>query len=660
MKLRSPLGRGAGVPSCTLRSLAVRISLLFAVSPLTHAQSLTTAAVEPVFVTATKRAQPVADVQASVQVITREELASYAGMNVTEALQLAVGVDARPTGANSTVQIRGFSAGAGSPVLVLIDGMRRTAKYGGVNLNLLPLESVERIEIVRGPMSALYGADAAGGVINIITKPVSAAPPGSGSVRLTLGTMEREQRETATAGATLHAATGALRHRLSAEVRRREAFRYDRSTVLADLGRIEEQFLNYAGEWVGSSGMRLGWTLEGTWQRDTAPGLLAASPPTRPQPVPFTAYERETRHYADIRLATPLGPGELTIEASHGHSDGATTRAFPTIEETDYTQSEIRARYAVGLGAHQLILGAGQARDDLAVTILANPRARTTRHAFVQDEWRIGYGLRALVGLRHDDTSDFGSVTTPRLSLAWSEGPFTARVGYGEAFRAPSALELYSRFFRGRFVIVGNPNLRPERNESIEAALAWSTRTASAELVLFDAKVRDLIQTVTKPRLPSDPPSVTLRSEYSNVARARLKGAEFTARARLALGWDAFLGYDYLDAHDALTGARLTNRARANLRASLRYTSGPWQAELRHRQWFDFYAADPALRTAPPFNAGHQLTDVRLAWQVNRSLNLAFGIDNLFDKPQPKNWSSVGGTMEPAGRFFYTTLRYGF
>jgi outer membrane cobalamin receptor len=593
------------------------------------------AALETVFVTASKRPEAIADVQASVQVITREDLATYAGMSVTEALQLAVGVDARPAGANSTVSIRGFFTNAGSPVLVLVDGMRRTAKYGGVNLNLLPLESVERIEIVRGPMSALYGADAAGGVINLITKPVERAQPGSGSVRLTAGTMAREQRETLTGGATAYFAAGPTYHRVSAEVRRREAFRYDPTSFFADLGRIEEQFVNYAGAWSPAAGQRLSWALEGTWQRDTAPGRLAASPPSRPQPVIYTGYERETRHYGELRYEAAVGPGELTFEASLGRSEAATTRAYPTIETTDYRQGEVRARYRVEHGAHAVIAGLGAARDDVAVTITPTANARTTRHVFLQDEWRLARSWRLLAGLRHDDSSDFGAVTTPRLSLAWQEGPYSARIGYGEAFRAPSVLELSSRFFRGRFLIVGNPALRPERNESTEVAVAWNSGQADAELVLFDARVRDLIQTVAKPRLPSDPASVSLRSEYANVARARLRGAEFTTRARLAQGVDAVLGYDTLDARDAQTDARLTGRTRANLRLGLRWTQGPWQADLRHRHWFGYYAANPNDRLAPPFSANHSVTDLRLAWRWRPGSELAFGIDNLANRRQP-------------------------
>ncbi len=140
-------------------------------------------ALQPVVVTATSREQPIQDVQATVEVIGADALRGFAGTTVTEALQYASGVDARPNGTNTFVAIRGFIANAGNPVLVLVDGLRRTAKYGTTNLNMIQLEDIDRVEIVRGPMSALYGADAAGGVINVITKAPRPGDAFGGSAR---------------------------------------------------------------------------------------------------------------------------------------------------------------------------------------------------------------------------------------------------------------------------------------------------------------------------------------------------------------------------------------------------------------------------------------------------------------------------------------------
>ena len=613
-----------------------------------------------VVITASNRAQPIADVQAAVQVISQQELQRYPGTSLTEALMLAAGVDARPNGANSTLAIRGIITNAGSPVLVLVDGLKRTAKYAGSNLNLIALEDVERIEIVRGPMSALYGADATGGVVNIITKPVGSAREGSGSVRATLGGTRGGQRETAIAGSTLHFGLAGAKHRVSLEQRDRGLFRYDPGAATTDLSEIEQTFASYSGELALTPDHHLGWNAEYMRQRDTSPGLLAAAPPARPTPTPFDGYEAERRTFHALRWRGALGPGQLSADVSTGRSVGSTTRSFPTIETTDYRQRQAQARYALDIGSHSLLVGAGRTTDDLAISITSQRTERSNDHLLIQDEWRIGAGFKLLAGLRQDRFSDFGSVSTPRVALNWTQGPWTVRLGHGEAFRAPSVLEQYSRFFRGRFLIIGDPNLKPEENRTDEIALAWNGQQGSAELTVFDSRVDNLIQTVTRPREASDPPSVTSRSQYANVAKARLKGAELQGRWRLRDPLTVQWGIDYLDAADASTGARLTQRARWLGRLGVRQEFGSVAAEVRTRQYRGYWNADPAIRGSTPFETSYGTVDLRLDWKAAPGLTLAAGIDNVGDRRQPVNWSNTGATMDPPARFFYLSGRYLF
>jgi outer membrane receptor for ferrienterochelin and colicin len=619
-----------------------------------------TDAPQTVVITASNRAQPIADVQAAVQVISQQELQRFAGTSLTEALMLAAGVDARPNGANSTLAIRGIITNAGSPVLVLVDGLKRTAKYAGTNLNLIALEDVERIEVVRGPMSALYGADATGGVVNIITKPVGTAREGSGSVRTTLGQTRGGQRETATAGATLNFGLAGARHRVSVEQRERGLFRYDTNAVLADLSDIDQTFASYSGELAFSPDHHRGWTTETMKQRDTSPGLLAAAPPTRPTATPFEGYEDERRTFHALRWRGALGPGQLSADVSTGRSVGSTTRSFPLIETTDYRQQQAQLRYALELGAHSLLVGAGRTVDDLAISITSQRTERSNDHLLVQDEWRIGAGFKLLAGLRHDRFNDFGSLNTPRVALSWTQGPWTLRLGHGEAFRAPSVLEQYSRFFRGRFLIVGDPNLKPEENVTDEIAVAWNGRQGSAELTLFDSRVDNLIQAVTRPREATDPASVTSRSQYANVAQARIQGAELQGRWRVTESFTTQWGVDFLDATDASTGTRLTQRARWLGRLGARYDFGAVAAEVRTRQYRGYWNADPAIRGSAPFASSYGTVDLRVDWKAAPGLTLAAGIDNLGDRRQPLNWSNTGATMDPPARFVYLSGRYLF
>ena len=120
-----------------------------------------------IMVTASRVEQAVVDVNASVQVITADQLKAYSGRSLSEVLQFATGTIVRDLGSSSSISIRGFENGH---TLLLVNGLRRTEKYAGSNVNNIALENVERIEIVRGPMSSLYGSEALGGVINIITE----------------------------------------------------------------------------------------------------------------------------------------------------------------------------------------------------------------------------------------------------------------------------------------------------------------------------------------------------------------------------------------------------------------------------------------------------------------------------------------------------------
>jgi outer membrane receptor for ferrienterochelin and colicin len=615
---------------------------------------------QTIVVTASTRAQPIADVQAAVQVISQRELQRYAGTSLTEALQLATGVDARPNGANSTLAIRGIITNAGSPVLVLVDGLKRTAKYAGTNLNLIALEDVERIEVVRGPMSALYGADATGGVINIITKPVGSARNGSGSVRATLGQTRGGQRETFTGGATLNFGLAGAKHRVSVEQRERGLFRFDPDSPTADLGEIDQAFASYSGEFDLTPDHRLGWTAEYLRQRDTSPGLLAAAPPARPTATVFEGVEEERRSFQALRWRGALGRGQFSADVSMGRSVGSTTRSFPTLETTDFRQRQAQIRYALEAGSHQLLLGVGRSQDDLAISITSQRSERHNDHVLLQDEWRLGAGFKLLAGMRRDRFSDLGSVDTPRLSLSWSAGPWTLRYGHGEAFRAPSVLEQYSRFFRGRFLIIGDPALKPEANRTDEIALSWNGRAGSAELTVFDSRVDNLIQSVTRPRQPSDPASVTFRSQYANVAQARIKGVELQGHWRVNGAFSAQWGLDHLDATDAGTGAKLTQRSRWLARLGARYSVGTVTAELRTRQYRGYWNADPNLRGSAPFASNYGTVDLRLDWQAAPGLTLAAGIDNVGDRRQPANWSNTGATMDPPARFAHLGGRYQF
>lgn len=629
----------------------------FLALPAAAQSSVDSLKLAPMTVTATSREQPVTDVQASVQVISAQDLAGFAGTSVTEALKMAAGVDARANGSSAFIAIRGFISNAGSPVLLLIDGLRRTGKYGALGLNLIGLESVERIEIVRGPMSALYGADATGGVVNIITKVPRVGDAANGSVYLTAGQLGDGQRQTSILGANVNLGTVTTGHRFTVEQRNRGQFRYNSGSTLADLNDIDETYFNYDGLAQLAPGHQLRWGVENVEQNDTGPGLTRTN-------ASFLGFEKERRNNYALRYAAEVGHGLLNVDLAQGNSKASTTRSFPTIETTDYTQTQLNARYTLDFERHTLVVGTGVTQDDLNVSIVPRPAQSRNKHVMVQDEWRINNQWKLLGGVRYDDFSTFGSATTPRISLGFDPtGPWSFRVGYGEAFRAPAVLEQYASFLRGRFLILGNPALQPETNKTWEVATVYRDKGLEVDWTLFSSDVGNLIQSVQSPRVAGDPPAVTTRSIYTNIGRAALKGSELNAAWGVNSVWSITAGWDFLDASDAVTGSRLTQRARNTYRLGARFEQSPWRLDIQGRALKGYYASNsvtPPTPTPAPIETDFATADIKLNFVYSPALSLSFGIDNLFDQRQPSNYSATGSIQDPPGRFFHVGARYKF
>lgn len=607
-----------------------------------------------VVISATSRTQPIQDVQAAVQVIDQHDLESGSGTSMTDVLRQAVGVDARPLGSNSSVSMRGFRLNPGA---LLVDGMRRPGKYGGTNPSLLELENIDRIEVVRGPMSALYGADATGGAINLITRSPLRDEGLVGSARLMSGATDDGQRRTNIAGATLGFGTDNLRHRISVEHRRRGLFRYDDASPTADLNRVEQSYASYEGGYRIMADHDMHWTLEYTDQDDTGPGLLAA-PGAVPQS--YTFFERERRWFGALRYSGVAGDGVLEAQLGYGSTDASTTRSYPVIEYTDHRQWQGQVRYAFDAGNHALLFGSGFVRDDIDVTINHRTAQRTNTYLLVQDEWRLPAEWKLLAGIRYDHFTDFGSVRTPRASLQRALGPWRVRLGYGEAYRAPSVLEQYSSFTRGSILLVGNPDLKPETNKSWEAAVSYHRPEFNTEAIYYRSQVKDLVSTVNEARQPNDPASIRSRARYVNVARANLEGFELSGAQRMGNGWSLLGGWEYLSARDGVTGARLPEHARQTARAGLRWERGSWRADVLARYYFDYYAPDPDKRDSVPFNSNYGTADVKVRYQATTNTSVAGGVDNLFSRRQPVNFGARGSTIDPPARFVYLELRHAF
>jgi outer membrane receptor for ferrienterochelin and colicins len=199
--------------------------------------------IAPLTVTTTSlgQQQDLEDVQASVEVLDQKVIQAISARNVAQLLNEAAGLNVKDSGSTSSVSIRGFSDGH---TLILVDGLRRTGKYGHSDLQGIALEDIERIEIVRGPMSALYGADALAGVVNIITK--KAVKQNRTTLDIMGAMAQNGEREGGIARFSTNIGGETVSHALSAELKQRGDYREDEDAVATDLRSESKQFVSYA------------------------------------------------------------------------------------------------------------------------------------------------------------------------------------------------------------------------------------------------------------------------------------------------------------------------------------------------------------------------------------------------------------------------------
>ncbi|WAC46204.1 TonB-dependent receptor [Pseudomonas sp. SL4(2022)] len=630
-----------------------------------HAQSLQ---LQDMVVTATGTPQPIKDVQASVQVIDRHELNQHSAHSVTEVLKSATGVQANNAGATGALSIRGFNS---NQSLILINGQRRTNNYSSNNPNQISTFDIERIEIVRGPMSSLYGSDALGGVINIITRQPGEDP--GVSAQVTTGAA-REGRETLQSGINARFGDGTLGHSLTLEQEHRNALRHEDSTE-DDSGRLINLSAAYRGRWTPDDVQSLGWAVE-IFDRDNdrAAQALIRRPGGGPpvfDTLDYSNFEDERRTFYGLDYQRLIGPGELKLRSSAGRSSGATNRSFPeTLRETTrYKQYQSDALYSLPvLDTHKVTLGGGYNRDELDVTINAQSAARDNAFALLQDEWQINDQWTLVAGARYDHFDDFDSALTPKVSLGWRDGDWRARLGYGEGFRAPSLLEQYASFTRGggTSVINGNPNLQPEQSQSWELAVGRTLGALDLEAVLHQSDIDDLIMSRVVRSQPIGGGRFRNFSEYMNVDKARIRGLELNADWQASENLRLRAGYEWLDAMDANTDQRLEGRARRTYRLESTYTLDYWSLTARARHVGDYLSRESGCRVScEAYDTRQTLVDLNISHALTEQLELFAGVDNLFDQRDPDNYvnnnaGTGGGRNDPDTRYFYVGSRIDF
>ncbi len=616
-----------------------RKTLITAIAMLAGMQAIanetTVRSLDRVVVTATGTEAPVRDVQASVEVLGRDQLDSFGSASVGQVLKQSVGVSTSVSGATGDISIRGFNR---NHTLILIDGFRRTNNYGSNNISQIGFFDIDRVEIVRGPLSSLYGSDALGGVVNVITRQPGSSP--GTDVYFRTGLAERG-RESLLTGINHRTGDSRLGHSFTLEQNYRDRLSHRDSTT-DDFGRLNNWSGSYRGRWTPDGTRSMGWALE-AFDRDS-----------RSRAIGHSRFEKEKRYFASLDFRQDIGAGELTVRASAGSSKGSTNRSHPNVETTDFRQYQTDMVYQVyPHDLHQLSIGAGGSRDKLDVSINSREASRRNWFLLLQDQWQINDNWLLVAGVRHDRYDDFGGTTNPRISLGWTSGDWSARLGYGSAFRAPSLLEQYSSFARGRLLIRGNPDLKPEQSKTWEGMLRREFGDGHVELTLHRNRIDQLIDSFTTAQMVG-PLRVV---EYRNIGKAKIVGAELSAVWPLRNDWVVTASVEWLRAMNADTNERLTGRPKQTWRLESRHQFHDWTVTARARHLRNYLAVGvTAPRGAPPYNSRLTVADLAIQYRHRSGFEFFGGVDNVFNQRDPGNFSiTATGTQrnDPDARFIY-------
>lgn len=589
---------------------------------------------EQVVVTASRREQRLADVAVATEVVTRADLERSGVGDLSQVLVERLGIQLDGgVPAGEGVMVQGLSS---ERVLVLVDGQPVVGRIGGnLDVSRLPLAAVERVEVVKGPQSSLYGSEAMGGVINVITRS-PAAESWRGSFEMTAGTQGR-----ADGSASLGGWLGGIGYVADVGRRMSELTPGRSSTQGAEVERWDA-LIKLAGDPRANLRADASLLLVDERQRWRSGQLYQFS-----DNLQWSGRAGAVWTHGAHRLTPGVAASSFT------HLARSATSAVPvagTGDEEVQRLLEAELLYAGDFGATQVDGGVEVKREEIeSDRVAGGERSLYTVEPFAQAT--VNVGPASLVpGARLTVSEEWGTHFTPRIAAMLRPRPTLAlRASVGRGYRAPSFKELGMEFLNvgagSGYAVRGNPDLRPETSTNVSASIEWAGRLAYLRTQAFHNEFRGFIET----RLVTDSSGIAIYT-YDNIDDGFTRGVEveggFTAAGLRVEG-----GYALLEARDRETDLRLLNRPQHSGHLSLD-TRLPGRVDLGTTATYTGRTEISRTEEGTVERSGFLRVDLRASRELTRGFALSVGARNLFDA-EPTNWPGFGG------RHVYVGLRWG-
>ncbi len=593
-------------------------------------------------VTATKTKLSEKKVPMSTTVITAEEMKQKGAYNVRDAIKNAVSIDVSRNGTSmvgNNVSIRGMGT---TETLILVDGRRIAGEDSASTMNAYELDrlnvnNIERVEILRGSGSAIWGSDATGGVINIITKKDQ---PAGGYAGVRTGSLESSVYGGFSTGnvGKLNLDVDFNLTKVRRETNEGSTNQYGPRRNISFHG--DYKFNDHSGLDFGASFMKEQLT-------SLAASTTAGS---------TTSYYDNNRSDYHLKYYGFDNKNDWEVQSYYSRL-GKVGRTRSETSWTDFNHARYstwvnEARNTYRMDKHNTLTygmefknqkaggtrfanagGGTRVEEYLGMESPYGSASQNSYSFYLQDEIELGDRLFFVPSVRFDHHGSFGSEWSPRVGMTYNLSKASRiKVNYGKAFRAPTIFELYSQMIhspiaRMRVIVEGNPDLEPEKSTNFDISLEGEKGKATGKLTYFHNKISNLIDSQAEFRGFMNG-AMTFIYRYRNVDKATFDGLEAETKYRFDKHWSARANYTYLDARDDNTGSRLTGRALNTGTVELSWTDAkkdPWTATL-YNQWYQNY-----LTSANNKSYSYSLTNFVVTKDIGK-MSLYAGVDNLFNK----------------------------
>jgi len=508
--------------------------------------------IEEIVVTATRQKEPLEKVTQSISVITAQDIKKSSANTLKDVLEKQTGVnfatDYGARGAGKWISLRGSTI---EEVLVLVDGHRINSPQSGYyDMANFPLESIERIEILRGPASSLYGADALGGVIHIITKKPTTEPK-------TTTSFSAGQFDTQLESLTHSHQIGNLGYFISASKETSDGFRdnsylnQENYTLRLLHNEIDFKVSSFNKE-IGVPGETVDpddWTKIATpnnWQKDKETRFDLGHSTSL-----SNLGQLKTMLFYNLYRKDYFGWGSLSIHKNYNLGFSTQLGTIPLNEQ------------------HSLLTGIEYFRDRVYSTDIEHHRTRRWA-GFLQEQFAPNEDLTIILSGRYDNHSVYGGEFSPKASASYLFGEKTKlRTSISKGYRAPTLDDLYSPLDLGMGT-VGNKDLEPETSWEYEIGVTHQlAKTISTDLTLFQRNLRNAIKWAINP--------TSGLYEPSNIGKARLRGVELESTLKKVVNYTTLkVNYSYLDPQDREKHTYIKYEPRHLVNSNLTFNA-PWQ-----------------------------------------------------------------------------------